>query len=109
MSDNIVWKPETVYVTYIVTTPEKVWEAITSPEFTRQYFFGRRVESEWKLGSIVRYWQENGTLDVQGKVLQCVPPRLLSFTWHVGGWRNSGACPTRWLRFKSINWARSCG
>ena len=46
-------------------------------------FFGRRVESDWKLGSSVRYWQEDGTLDVQGKVAKCDPPRLLSLTWHV--------------------------
>lgn len=35
-----------VFVTYIVTTPEKLWAALTSPQFTRQYFFGRRVESD---------------------------------------------------------------
>ena len=44
--------PDTVYVTYIVSTPEKVWAALTSSDFTRQYFFGRSVESDWKTGSI---------------------------------------------------------
>ena len=83
MSDATIYKPRTVYVTYIVTTPEKLWAALTSPEFTRQYFIGRHIESEWKVGSLVRYWQEDGTLDVQGTVLQCDPPRLLEFTWHV--------------------------
>jgi len=77
------WQPKTVYVTYIVTTPEKLWAALTSPEFTRQYFFGARVESDWKIGSVVKYWRPDGTLDVQGKVLECDPPRLLSITWHV--------------------------
>ncbi len=40
-----MYKPHIVYVTYIATTPEKLWAALTGPEFTRQYFFGRRVES----------------------------------------------------------------
>ena len=76
-------KQETVYVTYIVTSPEKVWAALTGGESTRKYFFGRRIESDWKAGSIVRYWQEDGTLDVEGKILECEPPRRLSFTWKV--------------------------
>ena len=41
----------TVYVTYIATTPEKLWAALTSSAFTRQYFFGRSVESDWNEGS----------------------------------------------------------
>ncbi|MBA3313480.1 MAG: SRPBCC family protein [Planctomycetota bacterium] len=76
-------KPVHVYVTYIATTPEKVWEALTSSEITPLYFFGRRVESDWKIGSPFRMWQEDGTLDVQGQVLECDPPRRLSVTWHV--------------------------
>ena len=63
--------PKTLYVTYIVTTPEKLWAALTSGEITRQYFFGRRIESDWKTGSVVRYWQEDGTLDVEGTILEC--------------------------------------
>jgi uncharacterized protein YndB with AHSA1/START domain len=83
MSKPINWMPKTVYVTYIATTPEKVWAALTGGEFTKQYFFGRRVESDWKVGSIVRYWQPDGTLDVQGVVQRCEPMRLLEYTWHV--------------------------
>ena len=37
-----------VYVTYIRTTPEKLWEALLKPEFTRQYWFGVTLESDWK-------------------------------------------------------------
>lgn len=43
----------TVYVTYIAATPEKVWAALTSGEFTRQYSFGRTIESDWTVGSRV--------------------------------------------------------
>jgi uncharacterized protein YndB with AHSA1/START domain len=42
--------PNTVYVTYIASTPEKVWEALTRAEFTRQYFFGHSIEVEAKVG-----------------------------------------------------------
>ena len=75
--------PIHVYVTYIATTPEKVWEALTSPQITPLYFFGRRAESDWQVGSTFKMWQEDGTLDVQGKVLEADPPRRLSVTWHV--------------------------
>ena len=71
------------YVTYIATTPEKLWRALTSAEFTEKYFFGRSIESNWKVGSPVKYWQPDGTLDVSGKVLVCDYLRFISFTWHV--------------------------
>jgi uncharacterized protein YndB with AHSA1/START domain len=70
-------------VTYVATTPEKVWAALTSGELTRQYFFGRTIESDWTVGSRVAYYQEDGTLDVLGKVIECDPPHQLSITWHV--------------------------
>lgn len=47
-------KPQFVYVTYIETTPEKLWEALTSSEFTRKYWFGAEVRSDWKVGSPLR-------------------------------------------------------
>ena len=78
-----MYTPRTVYVTYVAAPPEKVWAALTGADFTRQYFFGRLVESDWRVGSTVCYRMADGTLDVQGKVLECDPPRLLSFTWHV--------------------------
>ena len=40
-----------VYVTYIRTTPEKLWAALTTPEFTQKYWFGMNMETEWKAGS----------------------------------------------------------
>ena len=40
-----------VYVTFIRTTPEKLWEALTSPKFIRQYWYGANVECEWKKGA----------------------------------------------------------
>ena len=47
-------QPKHVYEIYIRTTPEKLWEAITRPEMTRQFFYANDVESDWKVGSPVR-------------------------------------------------------
>jgi hypothetical protein len=44
-------KPSSMLVTYIVTSPEKLWEALTNGRFSKQYFFGRRMESDWKGGA----------------------------------------------------------
>lgn len=76
-------KPDFVYVTYIATTPEKLWAALTAPEFTQQYWFGRYVESGWRTGSKVTYWTDKSRskLDITGEVLRSEPPRLLSYTF----------------------------
>ncbi len=75
-----------VYDTYIATTLEKLWEALTSGEFTKKYFFGREVRSDWHEGSTVQYLRENGDLDVQGKVLKSETHQILTFTWdHADG------------------------
>lgn len=76
-------KPEHVYVTYIATTPEQLWRALTEGEFTRQYWFGRRIHSDWQVGSAVSHVREDGGIDWQGEVLECDPPRRLSYTFHM--------------------------
>ena len=43
--------PEFIYVTYIETTPEKLWEALTNSEFSKRYWFGTELQSDWKVGS----------------------------------------------------------
>ena len=64
-------KPKFVYVTYITTTPEKLWEALTSGEFTKKYWFGSRIESDWKVGSPFTIYTGVPDKDWKGKVLQC--------------------------------------
>lgn len=76
---------DTVYVTYIASTPQKVWEALTSSEFTTQYFFGRQVESDWKTGSPWRLCRPDGAIDVHGIVRESDPPRKLVVSWNVEG------------------------
>jgi uncharacterized protein YndB with AHSA1/START domain len=76
-------KPSFVYVTFIRATPEKVWEGLTRPEFTAMYFHKTKIQSEWRPGSPVYYYNEQGGIDAEGKVLAYDRPKLLSFTWHV--------------------------
>ncbi|MFF9853520.1 SRPBCC family protein [Streptomyces litmocidini] len=71
-----------VYTTYIRTTPEELWQALTDPELTRRYW-GVAFESEWTPGAPM-VWDENGsrTEDPEQVVLEAEPGRLLSYTWH---------------------------
>ena len=78
-------KPKFVYVTYIATTPEKLWAALTSGDFTEKYWFGSRIQSDWKVGSPFKISTGVADKDWQGEVLQCDPPRLLSYTFRVAG------------------------
>ena len=77
------FKPRTVYVTYIAATPEKVWQALTSSEFTRKYFWERDVEVEPKRGGAFLLRLPDGRINVRGKVVEYDPPRKLVVTWHV--------------------------
>lgn len=73
-------KPEFVYVTYIETTAEKLWQALTSSDFTVLYWFGYRVNADWKVGSPYKFFKE-GSKSVEGKVLESDPPHRLAYTW----------------------------
>jgi uncharacterized protein YndB with AHSA1/START domain len=81
--DIAKFKPATVYTIYIASTPEKVWEALTSAELSRKYFFGNSVEIELKVGGKYIVRQPDGALHISGEVLACEPPRKLSFTFNV--------------------------
>jgi uncharacterized protein YndB with AHSA1/START domain len=76
-------EPKFVYVTYIASTPEKVWAALTSSEFTTKYFFGRSVEIEGKVGGRFAMWMPDGRFDIKGRVVAWDPPRRLQVTWAV--------------------------
>ena len=69
-----------VYVTNIRTTPDQLWEALTNPEFTKQYWFGIAVTSDWRVGSPVSH-MKSGEAIVDGEVLAADPPKFLSYTF----------------------------
>lgn len=77
------FKPLTVYTIYIASTPEKVWEALTSAEFSREYFSGFAVEMEPKLGGTFIVREPEGSEHISGEVFEYDPPRKLTVTWNV--------------------------
>ncbi len=76
-------KPEFVYVTYIRTTPVKLWEALTKPELTRQFWGGIINRSDWTSGSKWEHVNEadSDPIYVFGEVLESNPPTRLVMTW----------------------------
>jgi len=75
-------KPEFVYTTYIRTTPERLWAALTEPAFTKRYW-DTELESEWKVGSTMAWGHDQVVVrDPEQVVLVSDPPRRLSYTWH---------------------------
>jgi DNA-binding transcriptional ArsR family regulator/uncharacterized protein YndB with AHSA1/START domain len=85
LEGDAVPDPQFVYTTYIHTTPEQLWRALTEPAFTRRYWYGIAFESDWKAGSpVTLHFEERGLeiADPEQVVLESDPPRRLSYTWH---------------------------
>jgi uncharacterized protein YndB with AHSA1/START domain len=74
-------KPEFVYTTYIETTADKLWHALTDGDFTERYWFGMHLRSDWKAGSTFEMVRKDGTVSDAGKVVECDPPRRLAYTF----------------------------
>jgi len=70
-----------VYVTYIRTTPEKLWAALTDGEFIKQYWFGVHIESQWTLGSSWKLVYPDGRFSDSGEIVEAEPPRRLVIRW----------------------------
>lgn len=77
------FKPLTIYTIYIASTPEKVWDALTSADFSKQYFSGFAVEMEPKLGGKFIVRAPDGSEHISGEVFEHVPPRKLTVSWNV--------------------------
>jgi uncharacterized protein YndB with AHSA1/START domain len=76
-------KPRFVYVMYIASTPDRVWQALTDPDQTEQYWFGFRVAAGGKVGATCTVRAPAGGRDFEkGVILESDPPRRLSYTWH---------------------------
>lgn len=74
-------KSEFVYVTYIRTTPEKLWRALTEPEFQRQFWYGITQESDWKPGASWCMKFSDGRIADAGEVVEIEPLRRLVLKW----------------------------
>jgi uncharacterized protein YndB with AHSA1/START domain/DNA-binding transcriptional ArsR family regulator len=75
-------KPSFVYTTYIKTTPERLWQALTEPAFTRRYWRAT-FDTDWKTGSTMTWHQFGVTIaDPDQVVLESVPYRRLAYSWH---------------------------
>jgi uncharacterized protein YndB with AHSA1/START domain len=70
-----------VYVTYIRTTPEKLWQALIDPEFTRRFWNETWQDCEWKAGSTWRLMKPDGRVAESGEILEIEPQRRLVLKW----------------------------
>jgi uncharacterized protein YndB with AHSA1/START domain len=74
-------KDRFVYVTYIKTTAEKLWDALRKPEFTRQYWFGVTHDCTWERGAAWKMRYSDGRITDSGEVVEIDPPRRLVLKW----------------------------
>ncbi len=70
-----------VYVTFIRTTPAKLWEALPEPQVVPRYWFNTTVECSWRKGSLWRMFRPDGSLTDTGEILEIDPPRRLVIRW----------------------------
>jgi uncharacterized protein YndB with AHSA1/START domain len=93
--DDMTYKPTFVYVTYIESTPETVWNALTDADLTAEYW-GHSNVSDWQVGSKWEHQRVDGTgiADVVGDVLEAVPPKRLVMTF-VGPTEQRDGGPSR--------------
>jgi uncharacterized protein YndB with AHSA1/START domain len=74
-------KSSFVYVTYIKTTPERLWTALTSTEFVQQYWLGARAEAEWKKGGSWKLVFSDGRVADTGEIVAFEPSKRLGIRW----------------------------
>jgi uncharacterized protein YndB with AHSA1/START domain len=77
------FKPAIVYTIYIASTSEKVWQTLTTAEFSRQYFSGFTIEAELRVGGAFIARAPDGSVHISGEEFECDPPRRLTITWNV--------------------------
>ena len=70
-----------VYVTFIRTTPERLWSALTQPDFIKKYWFAMTIECDWKVGSPWRLMFPDGRVADTGEVVEIDPPRRMVIKW----------------------------
>lgn len=70
-----------VYVTYVKTTPDRLWEALTDPDFVAQYWLGNRPEADWRLGGSWKLLFPDGRVADQGEIIAFEPAKRLGIRW----------------------------
>ena len=96
-----------LYVTYIRTTPEKLWAALTDPAFMKQYWFGVYGESKWRAGSSWQLISPKGQILDAGEIVEADPPRRLVIRWEneLGpSSRKTARRSARWSSSRSKRW-----
>lgn len=93
MVDVSQFEARTVYITYIAASPERVWQALTDPAFTRQFFFGFAVDVEPKAGGSFRMLYPDGRTHIRGEVVEWSPPQRFACTWLVEGMKERAGLP----------------
>jgi uncharacterized protein YndB with AHSA1/START domain len=81
--DIIKFKPAIIYTIYVAAPLERVWEALTKGEFSRQYFSGNAVEVDLRVGGKFLVRAPDGSKHITGEVFECDPPKRLTFTFNV--------------------------
>jgi uncharacterized protein YndB with AHSA1/START domain len=79
--DVNTFKPAIVYTVYIASTPTMVWDALTSAETSKTYFFGNSVDIDAKVGGQLIVRGPDGSIHISGEVIACDPPHRLTVTW----------------------------
>ena len=74
-------KSSFVYVTYIRTTPEKLWAALTTSEFMTKYWFGMKIDTDWKTGSPWKLAFPDGRVADAGEIVEIEKPNRLVLNW----------------------------
>ena len=74
-------KSSFVYVTFIKTTPEALWAALTTPEFIKRFWFGMTIETDWKVGSSWKLVFSDGRIADTGEIVQFEPPTRMVWRW----------------------------
>ena len=96
MATETTARPKLVYQVFIKAPRERVWEAITTPEFTSRYYYGCSLKSDLQVGSAFTYLAPNGGAPIiEGEVLESDPPRRLSHTYRSLWGPLAGDAPTK--------------
>jgi uncharacterized protein YndB with AHSA1/START domain len=77
------FKPAIVYTIYIAASPEQIWKALTTADFSRNYFSGFAIEADLKIGGAFIARAPDGSEHISGEVIECDPPKKLTVTWNV--------------------------